>query len=856
MKGKKILLICMVLVVVALLAVVAVACKKGNDTPSGGDTQPGGNTQPGGEDQPGGGDQPSVDTLAVPSGLSVDQAGKATWGRVTGATGYEAEVNGAVVTSRFTNLDLLSQANLPLDGRFVVKVRTVADAKKSDWSDAVTFDYRGGAVVTPQVSGLDGTLLSWTGSSLSYAGIPAPHPVLTVGGEEHSLPYGTTSFDLADVTAKGELTLGYVADGVYLTDSAKVELVYDPATRRLAYGSPKSAYMDGGVLRFSEVSGVNTYYFKDVYNTVTSLSGADINALSSDRAGKFLVKQVWVGNTDLDIDDSDPVDVTYFASEQGEGTEQNPYLISDPSHLRYIEYYEAMGLSRHYKLAEDIAFEPYSPQPDEDYSNFYNLGSLSGVLDGDGHTLGNIVVYYKDGYSSIFDSITKTGAILNLTIEDADWRTWTNRTNDGIMHEKGGECAILAYTNNGLVQNVTLRSGSVTAVKDGAAGLVSINRGTIKDCVALQGFAVSGANEAGAFAIYNAGTIEHCINYAAVSGRSSIGGIVGRNAGLVTKCGNHGEISGEVYTGGIVGYNYNVQDVEGMQYDTLVSYCYNRGQISGFAYAGGIVGRNGSDGRNETGSDRYANAGVVGCYNQGAVSGIISVGGVAGQNFAYHNGSEDDGFGLVACYNSGDVNSKVEGFESGRMYLSVAACSWAEVDSPDIYAHFWKGTDTAYASWPGVKMEKVSVGDATFYSVKMPSGYATNQIAGVIFCRVNPEDKSEVFNQTDDVTQHATRDSAVYYIDGGWTTANLVQPCWGAIAGYNNRINDCYYVAGRTVGGTTTSLKASEGGTANQGGLDREGMRGVYAQLNAALGEEAFAAVEGKYPVLKWELEE
>lgn len=854
MKTKRILLILLVVVVIAALAVAGVACNKsGGNTPS----TPSDPSDPSGQGGQGQDPGPVLDTIAVPTGLAVDRAGKATWTRVTGASGYEVEINGTVVSARFTNSDLLVSATLPQDGRFTVKVRTVTDAGVSAWSDPITFTYQGSAVVTPQVSGLEGTTLKWTGSNVSFAGIAAPYPQLTIAGQTHALAAGTTSYDLGSLTAKSEVSLRYVADGVYLTDSAEVNFVYDPTSRSLAYAAPASAYMDGGVLRFAGVEGANVYYFKDVYNTVTSLSGSEVNSLSSDRAGHFLIKEVWAGNTDSNIADSDPVAVTYFTAEQGSGSASDPFLISNPSHLRFIEYYEALGQAKYYRLTQDIEFEPYTPQLDEDYSNFYNLGSLSGVLDGDGHTLSNIVVYYKDGYSSIFDSITTTGRIYNLKIASTAWRTWTNRTNDGIMHEKGGECAILAYTNNGIIQDVTLLSGSVTAVKDGAAGLVSINRGLIKGCVAEEDFEVYGANEAGAFAIYNAGTIERCINYGSVSGKSSVGGIVGRNAGLVNECSNHGAISGNINTGGIVGYNYNVQDVDGMQYDTMVSCCSNYGTVSCFAFVGGIVGRNGSDGYNEVGVNNFANAGVYGCYNRGAISGIISVGGIAGHNYAAYRGAQDAGFGIRACYNSGDVNSKVAGFASGRLYLSVAACSWAEVDAPDIYAHFWKGESEAYANWPGVKMSKTTVGDTDFYYVDMPAGFATNQITGVIFSRVDPNDSTAVFNKTSNVTAVATQDSAVYYIDGGWDGADLVQPCWGAITGYNNVINDCYYVSGSKIGGTDTMLKPSEGGTTSTAyALSRDEMRQVYTSLNEVLGFEAFVAVEGQYPILAWEQEQ
>ncbi len=862
MKFKRVLLVLLIVLLVAAIAVVGTACKKNNNNNNSSNNNQGNITptpDPGPDDSnpnpnpnpdPGPGDT----SIAVPRSISVNDAGRATWSSVSGAS-YEVDVNGQVQTVRFTNCDLLKIETLPADGHFVIKVRAITTTGSSNWSDPVSFDYPGVKVVAPQVEGLVGTEFRWQSPNMSVKGIAEPYPVVTIGTTENKLAANVTSFNLSSVAAKSNVSLHYVADGHYLKDSVKVKFVYDPQSNKLAYAAPANAYMDGDMMHFAEVEGADIYYLKDVYNTVTSISGSDIASLSSDRAGHFLIKEIWAGNTSLPIADSDPVSVTFFTEEQGDGSEENPFLISSAAHLRYIEFYEALGQPKYYKLTQDIAFKEYTPQNDEDYSNFYNLGSLSGVLDGDNHTISNIVVYYKDGYSSIFDSITKQGKIKDLKIANTAWRTWTNRTNDGIMHEKGGECAILAYTNNGLIENVTLVSGSVTAVKDGAAGLVSINRGTIKNCTANAEFSVYGANEAGAFAIYNAGTIEHCINKGKVSGKASVGGIAGRNAGLVTKCSNAGIISGDIYTGGIVGYNYNVKDVEGMQYETMVSYCSNKfgSVVSGFAYTGGIVGRNGSDGYNETGTDSYANAGVYGCYNQGSISGIISVGGIAGQNYGYYGGAQDAGFGIRACYNSGDINASVAGFQSGRLYLSVAACSWAEAGEAKIYAHFWKGADQNYKPWPGVEMQKTKVGETEFYYVDMPAGFATNQISGVIFNRVNPDNTSEVFNQTANITAISGSNAAVYYVNGDWSNANLVEPCWGAIAGYNNQINNCYYVSGRTVG-NGMALNATKGGTvSNTTAASTVEMRAIASDLNTVLGSEIFVAQTNLYPILKWE---
>ena len=844
MKNKKLILILILVALTAAFSILAVACSKeaGDASNSASQSRSGS----------GGADAPvNEDASLIPTDLSVDLLGKATWSRVSSAVGYEVEVNGAVVTTKFANYDLLSSEALPTDGAFSIKVRSVTDNAKSGWSETLSYAYSGGAVVTPSIDGIDGATLTWTRPTFTaYKGIEEPKPVLTIGGTQAEIPADASSYDLSSASS-GEIDLYYKADGVYYKDSKKIRLDYDAASKSLSFCAPEKAYMDGDMLRFDEVVGANIYYLLDVYNTVTSISGSDILAFSSDRDRHFLIQAIRAGNTDLPIADSEYTPVTYFTEEQGSGTEADPYRITTASQMRFIEYYEAKNEAKYYRLENDIVFEDYVPANDEDYSNFYNLGSLSGVIDGNGKTLKNVVVYYKDGYSAIFDNVTKNGVIKNLKIENTRWRTWTNRTNDGIMHNKGGNCAILAYTSSGTIENVTLVSGSVTAARDGAAGLVSVNRGVIRNCVVEKDFTVYGANEAGAFATFNEGTIESCFNYGKVGGKSTVGGIVGRNAGKVYRCGNEGRVTADVYGGGIVGYNYNVFDGVSSQYATLVSECYNKGQVSSTAYAGGIVGRNGSDGYNETGVEAYADAGVYGCYNQGPVSGIISVGGLVGQNYGYEATEGEKKFGVKGCYSSGDVNYNVDGFEANRIYLSVAACSWAEVDSPDIYVYYWADGTSPDPAFPGVKMSKVTIGTATFYSTKLPSYKAT----GVIFSRVDAL-SGAVYNSTADLAASGNN-TLIYYINADFTGADLVRPCAGALTGYNNMINDCRFVENQPIGGTTERLHATVGGTADTAvAVSKEALRTTVAdELNQALGEETFVNVDGKYPVLAWEIQ-
>lgn len=858
MKKRNLFIFLLAIVLVMALTFTLFACKDNTDPQSG--EQSGSESQSGQQGGEQGGEQggattpvddTEVDTsLSYPKNFKVS-AGVAEWQRPFSGAKFDLEINGTVVSvGTAIKYDLTTYAGRPADGKFSLRVRTLKDGKASAWSAAISYTYVGKALLTPANTGLNGTNLVWDNSA------DASYPLVTVAGVEHKLAKGATSFDLSTITQPSDVSLLFAGDGVYRLDSEAIRLSYDPATNVLSFAKPTGVHMEGNVLHFDKVVGANTYYFCDVYNTVTYLTGEDINSLSNDREGHFLIQSMWAGSTDLDIANSAPQQVTYFAT--NEGTADSPYLISTVDEMRYIEYYEAIGQSNYYELATDVEFVPHDPVEGEDFSNFYNLGSFSGVLDGKGHSLKNIFVWYKDGYSSIFDNVTETGVIKNIVIEDTNWRTWTNRTNDGIMHEKGGECSILAYTNRGTIEGITLASGSIKADKDGAAGLVSINRGTIKGCRVLEDVTIWGANETGAIAIYNVGIIEDCINEGDVSGKATVGGIVGRNAGLVTKCGNEGNVSGHATVGGIVGYNYNIKDVDGsMQYATLVSYCYNHGQVTGMSFVGGIAGKNGSTGQNELDEVAYANAGIYGCYNNYDVFGTISAGGIVGNNSGYYTGAADAGFGVRGCYTSGVINVQ-EGFRANRIYLSVADCVWAENDETLIYVHYWKGADQGVTAWPGTKMNKVKVGDYDFYYVDV-QGVSIGDISGLIFNRVNPKNTSgatqgdvvSVFNSTVDISPTIVDGSLIYAVNSDWT--NATNACVGWLAGYNNMINDSKWNCPYTDKPTMPVVVSG-----NMPGVDEftnsTDKQTIADDLNAVLdNHSAFVVVGDAYPVLWWE---
>ena len=846
MRKSKLFLILTAVVLVLVLTIAFAACDKkpASDENGGSGTEQGNTEQKGNEqdnEQNGGN---TVDTtpisadIAVPEWVSISD-GLAKWKRDNTVSGYEMEINGVIVSmGNNVNFHLDEYAARPADGVFHLRLRALKDGKASNWSAMRDYTYEGNALRSPEVSGMVDNVLRWTSDATD-----AEYVSLVIGATEYKLDKTATSYDFSAVTQDSDVVLTLVGDGAYHKNSKATRLRYLAAKHKISYASPTNVHMEGEVLRFDPVEGVDTYYVCDVYNTVTTLTFDEVSELASDRKGHFLIKYMYVGNTaNDDIADSEPAPVTYFTSGTGADRE-HAFHITNVGEMRYIEYYEATNMSCYYVLDADIDFGAYEPKKDEEYSNFYNLGSLSGTLDGNGHSLKNIVVYYRDGFSSIFDNITQTGTIKNLVIEDTNWRTWTARTNDGVMHEKGGVVAVLAYTNRGTVENVTLRSGTITAAKDGAAGLVSINRHVIRDCAIESGAVITGANEVGAIAIYNEGEITDCVNRGTVKGGNVVGGIVGRNAGTVSQCVNAGTVVGNNAVGGIVGYNYNIciDDTE-MQYDTTVSYCVGAlgATVTGVRYVGGLVGRNGSTGTNELGVEAYANAGVYGSYNQSNVSGAYAVGGLVGENRGYYDANLH--FGVFGCYSAGAI-----AFASRRLIYFTKPAGWGNV----LYAYAWNDADkTNEGAWPGNQC--TYVGTNTTYGQEVYCAVISQSSDRIIF--------NEGGNKTPDI--EVTASSYGFYLDGGNAIAygdeGNFDPdkTMGYLVGINNHINYCYFA--RPVSGDPNVSAAASGNVDYTTVKEMNGdtVKTTIAQdLNAVLPRAAFVVVGEGYPQLDWQQE-
>lgn len=786
--------------------------------------------------------------LATPKSIAITN-GVVSWKMVTGADSYELRVNGEIVETTELSYNILEMENLPSNGEFTVRVRAAYNDDRSEWSDILTYKHVATAMRAPTFKVANGKL-TWTANNL------AAKVVITVNDVKTELSKTTEEYNLSALKQDSVISVQFIGDGVYTLDGAIATVVYNAGTGNVSLGAPQNVRMDGYTLTFDAVSGADIYYLQDVTGVVTTQT-----TTRSDITSKYFVKAVWAGNTKGEFENSAPASVEYFT--EGSGTAEDPFLISTPQHLRYIDYYESTNQSMNYKFKNDIALVAYAPEEEEEYKNFYNLGSLSGVIDGNGYKLSNLTVYFRDGYSSLFDSITPDGAIKNLVIDNANFRTWTNITNDGVMHEKGGECAVLAYTNRGTLTNITVVDSYIYAVKDGASALVSINKGTISNCIVESSNTIYGANEAGAMAIFNSGKITDCINRADISGNTTIGGIVGRNNGIVTRCGNEGNISANTYAGGIVGYNYNIFDEE-LLFESTISQCYNYGNVSVVSCGGGIAGKNGGNGINEVGVVSPANAGIISCYNTGAISGAVSVGGIVGDNFGYHEAEAD--LGVINCYSVGSLSVDVNKLTATRIYLDIEDFTWATEEGWSVYMYYWGVAEGV--SWPGVRMTEIEIGGKTYYYAD--ANMIAEQLTGVIFTRFSAT--GDNLDQTEDIVGRVTTGNMLFVMDDSWISAtakssaelvNNTPITAGGIAGTNTMINDCYYLASE-VNGEALLAGAAFGEQTNKIFINGEEAQSsdceITSETLSTLAEtlNAYANVwqnSDNGPMLKWQSE-
>ncbi|MDR1690291.1 MAG: S8 family serine peptidase [Candidatus Methanoplasma sp.] len=254
----------------------------------------------------------------------------------------------------------------------------------------------------------------------------------------------------------------------------------------------------------------------------------------------------------------------------GNGTSDNPYLISTVQHLRDINklgVYDShaerlyVGANKHYKLTSNITLSgEWMPA-----SGTTVLREFCGTFDGNGKTISGLSsTSTATGYFGLFE--ISSGTIRNLTLNNV------NINKDvGSSHAITGIGAITGY-NRGMIDNCTV-NGTITTsgMNIALGGLAGFNYSYIK-------------NSTNNAAVTNNGTVSFDTN-------SSTGGIVGiHNGGSVVNCTNNGAVTGNDRTGGIAGYCEYSKISNCTANATANNVAFSWRYVSDYNAAGGIAG--------------------------------------------------------------------------------------------------------------------------------------------------------------------------------------------------------------------------------------------------------------------------
>ncbi|MFB6177377.1 MAG: beta strand repeat-containing protein, partial [Halobaculum sp.] len=320
----------------------------------------------------------------------------------------------------------------------------------------------------------------------------------------------------------------------------------------------------------------------------------------------------------------------------GNGTEADPYVITNVSELQAIED----DLDAHYVLGSDIdASNTSNWNRGLGFDPIARGGSdvFTGTFDGAGHTISGLYISRSfERHVGIFGVVGSAGRVGNVTLADLD--VAGNRTN--VTYNTGG----LVATNNGTVHNVTV-TGTVAGASD-TGSVVGYSSGPVRDISGSP--TVIGTNVAGGFV----GRLDGArLSNVTTTGVTVVGEVPEDAEGIATILSTIGGVVGETESGSAI-ENVTVTDVNvttnrsqdprrigglvGENHGPITDVSVT-GEVDGWFYVGGVVG--------------ITNARVDNVTADVRVTGTNSVGGLLGST-----AGDPDSPMLVDATVSGFVN--------------------------------------------------------------------------------------------------------------------------------------------------------------------------------------------------------
>ena len=313
---------------------------------------------------------------------------------------------------------------------------------------------------------------------------------------------------------------------------------------------------------------------------------------------------------DFNPDARDVVDIgSRFAG--GNGTEDDPYLISNVSQLQDMN----LDLGANYTLVNDIdASETREWNDGRGFApvSEYNWGEENlfiGSFDGKGCHITGLYINRSSGFSNgLFGYVKNHGYISNIALIDNEIKG--NENVGGIVG-----------LNRGTVENCSV-TGKITGEVD-IGGLLGANCGIVRNCSAMG--KITGNEHVGGLVGNNFKTLENSYATVIVNGKENVGGLVGLNTDKIHNCSVTGNVSGNEQVGGLLGKNL-----------ATVQNCFASGNVTGDWDVGGLVGLNDIF-LHDIIANEYGT--ITNCYATTHVMGDWNIGGLVGSNNCYINNS-------------------------------------------------------------------------------------------------------------------------------------------------------------------------------------------------------------------------
>lgn len=284
----------------------------------------------------------------------------------------------------------------------------------------------------------------------------------------------------------------------------------------------------------------------------------------------------------MEGENSTAVSENEAADFEGEGEENDPYLIEDVEDLKKLAENVKNGTDyegKYFQLTVniDLKNEEWTPIGTIVYTGEFGRSEeryFKGTFDGDGHQIANLTITGRNEYVGLF------GYVRNATIQNCNVAGEVSGYNAvggvvGAVDGKTNNILNCSFQGNvtgnvyvggivGQVQNQCEVSscyaiGTVHGGNDKVGGIAGEGRGAIKNCYALADVSTGGKFVGGIAGDASSVTIENCYYSGEVSARGSAGGIVGNVwRGTIQNCVSLAESVTGSNTNRIVGNIYNL----------------------------------------------------------------------------------------------------------------------------------------------------------------------------------------------------------------------------------------------------------------------------------------------------------